>query len=144
MRAIFTSMAAALAGVATFAGQPAAAALQAPASPSATAPATNPGGPGWRQAMLSRGQTLSVDSALANLTRNLALTSAQSARIRPILQAHHDRIQNILETAPATLTHEQFMTQVHQISAETHEQINGLLTPHQRALVNQLKTPARM
>ena len=103
-----------------------------------------PDAPAWRQAMLARGPAVSVDEALASLTRNLELTPDQAAKIRPILQAHHDRIRNILEIAPAVLTHEEFKAQVHAISAETHDQVNALLTDRQRALVKQLGTPARI
>jgi hypothetical protein len=86
----------------------------------------------WRQQMIARGTaSVSVDQALANLTRNLSLTPLQAAKIRPILQQHHDRILAILRTAPATMTHDDFMAQVHRISAETHDQV-------------QLGTPARI
>jgi hypothetical protein len=99
----------------------------------------------WRQQMIARGTaSVSVDQALANLTRNLSLTPVQAARIRPILQQHHDRILAILRTAPATMTHDDFMAQVHRISAETHDQVNALLTPKQLQLVKQLGTPARI
>jgi Spy/CpxP family protein refolding chaperone len=102
-------------------------------------------GPDWRRQMIARGTgTLSVDQALANLTRNLDLTPDQVAKIRPILLAHHDRILAILESAPASLTHDEFMAQVHAISAETHGQINALLTPRQLELVRALRTPARI
>jgi hypothetical protein len=102
-------------------------------------------GPDWRRQMIARGTgTLSVDQALANLTRNLDLTPDQVAKIRPILLAHHDRILAILESAPASLTHDEFMAQVHAISAETHGQINALLTPRQLELVKALGTPARI
>ena len=102
-------------------------------------------GPDWRQQMIARGTgTLSVDRALANLTRNLNLTADQVAKIRPILMAHHDRILAILESAPASLSHDEFMAQVHAISAETHNQINALLTPKQLELVKALGTPARI
>jgi Spy/CpxP family protein refolding chaperone len=101
--------------------------------------------PDWRQQMIARGaDTLSVDQALANLTRNLDLTSDQVAKIRPILQAHHDRILAILKSAPASLTHGQFMEQVHAISAQTHDQVNALLTPRQVELVKSLGAPARI
>jgi Spy/CpxP family protein refolding chaperone len=102
-------------------------------------------GPEWRQQMIARGTgTLSVDQALANLTRNLNLTADQVAKIRPILVAHHDRILAILKSAPASLTHDEFMAQVRAISAETHGQINALLTPKQLELVKALGTPARI
>jgi hypothetical protein len=99
----------------------------------------------WRQQMIARGAgSVSVDQALANLTRNLSLTPVQVAKIRPILQQHHDRILAILKTAPASMTHDDFMLQVHRISAETHDQVNALLTPKQLQLVRQLGTPARI
>jgi hypothetical protein len=113
-----------------------------------TAGAQTPGnaaGPDWRQQMIARGSSaVSVDQALANLTRNLDLTADQVAKIRPILQAHHDRILAILTSAPASMTHDEFMTQVHAISAATHDQVNALLTPEQLERVKALGTPARM
>jgi hypothetical protein len=42
------------------------------------------------------------------------------------------------------LTHSQFMEQVHAISANTHDQVNGLLTPRQLEQVKSLGTPARI
>jgi hypothetical protein len=102
-------------------------------------------GPGWRQQMIARGtSTLSVDQALANLTRNLDLTADQVTKIRPILVAHHDRILAILKSAPASLTHDEFMAQVHAISAETHDKVNALFTPKQLDLVKALGAPARI
>jgi Spy/CpxP family protein refolding chaperone len=102
-------------------------------------------GPEWRQQMIARGaSTLSVDEALANLTRNLDLTADQAAKIRPILQGHHDRILAILRSAPASLTRDEFTAQVHALSADTHNQINALLTPKQRDQVKALGTPARI
>jgi hypothetical protein len=137
-------IAAVLAGATTFVGQKETQASPRPAQRAPLGGQGDPAGPDWRQRMIARGGAVSVDQAVANLTKNLDLTPAQVARIRPILEAHHDRIRNILEVAPATLTHEQFMTQVHQISAETHDQVNALLTDRQRALVKQLRTPARI
>jgi hypothetical protein len=119
--------------------------LLAGASPTLAQPLTGSAGSDWRQQMIARGSsTVSVDQALANLTRNLSLTPGQVARIRPILQEHHDRILDILKTAPASLTRVDFMAQVHQISAETHDRVNALLTPKQLELVKQLGTPARI
>ena len=130
MRWISTLAVALLAGLATGAG------AQGP---------VNATGTDWRQQMTARdGSTLWVNQALANLTRNLDLTADQVARIRPILQAHHDRILAILTSAPASLTHDEFMTQVHAISAQTHDQVNALLTPKQLELAKALGTPARI
>jgi Spy/CpxP family protein refolding chaperone len=130
MRWISTRAAVLLAALATAAGAQ---------TPGSTA------GPDWRQQMIARGSsTVSVDQALANLTRNLDLTVDQVAKIRPILQAHHDRILAILTSAPASMTHDEFMTQAHAISAETHDQVNALLTPEQLERVKALGTPARM
>lgn len=138
-----------LAGAATFVGQ-----QELRASPRSAQPGPaqsgplggqgDPAGPDWRPLMIARGGAVSVDQAVANLTKNLDLTPDQVARIKPILEARHDRIRNILEVAPATLTREEFMAQVHQISAETHDQINALLTDRQRDLVKRLRTPARI
>jgi hypothetical protein len=102
-------------------------------------------GPEWRQQMMAHDTgTLSVDSALTKLTRNLNLTADQVTKVRPILLAHHDRILAILKSAPASLTHDEFMAEVHAISAQTHGKINALLTPKQLELVNALGTPARI
>ena len=103
-----------------------------------------PQGPDWRQRMLQNDRgTASADEELAHLVKNLDLTPDQAAKIRPILQAHHDRILNLLETAPASLTRPEFTAQLHQISPETHDQVNALLTDRQRELVKQLRTPGR-
>jgi hypothetical protein len=94
--------------------------------------------------MLARGSsTVSVDQALANLTKNLGLTPDQVTKIRPILQAHHDRILALLKSAPKSMTHDEFTGQVHAISAETHDQVNALLSPRQLELVKTLGSPAR-
>jgi hypothetical protein len=99
----------------------------------------------WRQQMIARGSSsVPVDQALANLTRNLSLTPQQVAKIRPILQQHHDRISAILKSAPVSMTHDEFMVQVHRISAETHDRVNALLTPNQLERVKQLGMPARI
>lgn len=117
-------------------------AAQLPAAGAQSIPVTAQAGD-WRQQMIARGTgSVSVDQALANLTWNLSLTPVQAAKIRPILQQHHDRILAILRTAPATMTHDDFMVQVHRISAETHDRVNALLTPKQLQLVRQLGTPA--
>lgn len=146
-------IAAVLAGAATFVGQQEiqASPRSAQLGPAQSGPQSgplggqgDPAGPGWRQAMIARGRAVSVDQAVANLTKNLDLTPDQVARIKPILEAHHDRIRDLLEVAPAILTHEEFIAQVHQISAETHGQVNALLTDRQRDLVKQLRTPARI
>jgi hypothetical protein len=144
MRLISALITAVMAGVATFAGQQATQALEAPARSGPLDRGGGPAGPGWRQAMIARGAAVSVDEALANLKRNLDLTPDQVAKVRPILQVHHDRIRNVLEMGPAVLTHEEFMAQVHAISTETHDQVNALLTDRQRELVDRLKTPARI
>jgi Spy/CpxP family protein refolding chaperone len=142
MKLIFALILASLAGTATAFAQ-SAAPLQP--SPGPRNDQTAPNGPDWRQQMIARGSSaVSVDQALANLTKNLNLTPDQVARIKPILQAHHDRILKILETGPASLTRDDFTAQVHLISAQTHDQINTLLTDRQRELVKELRTPARM
>jgi hypothetical protein len=45
------------------------------------------------------------------------------------------RIQEILDTAPPTLTYEAFTAQVHVISQENHDAVNAILTPHQLELM---------
>jgi hypothetical protein len=95
---------------------------QASEQPGAFLRRGGPQGPDWRQRMLQNDRgTASADDELAHLVKNLDLTPDQAAKIRPILQAHHDSILNLLKTAPASLTHAEFRAQVHQISAETHD-----------------------
>jgi Spy/CpxP family protein refolding chaperone len=142
MKLISALVLASLAGTATALAQNTA---PPPAPPVPRGGQTVLDGADWRQRMIARGSsTVSVDQALANLTRNLSLTPDQVDRIRPILQAHHDRILAILKNGPPSMTHEQFMTQVHAISAETHHRVNALLTPTQLELVKTLGTPARI
>jgi len=135
-------IAAVLAGAATFVAQQETLASPRPPQQAPLAGQGDLAGPDWRQQMIARGSAVSVDQAVANLTKNLDLTPDQVARIKPILESRHDRIRAILEAAPVTLTREDFMAQAHQISAETHAQVNALLTDRQRELVKQLRTPA--
>jgi hypothetical protein len=96
-------------------------------------------GPNWRQEMLARHAAQPADQSLneelARLTRDFQLTPAQVEKVRPILKAHNDRIQEILDTAPPTLTFEAFQAQVHAVSQEAHNRINALLTPDQAQLM---------
>ena len=137
-------IAAVLAGAATFVAQQETLASPRPPQPAPLAGQGGLDGPDWRQQMIARGSAVSVDQAIANLTTNLDLTPDQVAKIKPIFEARRDRIRAILEAAPVTLTREDFMAQAHQISAETHAQVNALLTDRQRELVKQLRTPARI
>ena len=77
----------------------------------------------------------STEQQVRRLTRDLGLTPAQQDKVRQLSRDHNDRIQRILDTAPATLTYPDFQTQVHAISRQFHNSVNAMLTPHQLELM---------
>jgi hypothetical protein len=97
----------------------------------------------WRTRMQSNHN---ADSSIARqvrrLTTDLGLTPAQQAKVRRLSQWHNDRIQQVLDTAPASLSYADFQTQVHAISAQYHDSVNAILTPVQlermKAMVGRL------
>lgn len=72
----------------------------------------------------------SIDEELARLTRDLELSAVQQREVRPLLQAHHDKIGAVLNKNP-TATREDLGPQIHALSDETHRAIHALLTDHQ-------------
>lgn len=80
----------------------------------------------------------SIDMELDHLTKDLELTRAQQQQIRPLLLAHHDKIQALLDKNP-TLSREDLGPQIHAISDETHHQIEALLTEHQKQLAKAMQ-----
>jgi hypothetical protein len=96
----------------------------------------------WRQQMIDHDPGGAfVDPALSRLTEQLGLDSNQVAQARPILQKQHARILALLVAGPPTLTREQFMADRQTIRAATHRQLDALLTPDQRELVQELYRP---
>ena len=75
----------------------------------------------------------SIDQELGQLTKDLELTPEQQRRIRPLLQEHHDKIQALLDKNPSA-SRQELGPKIHTISEETHHQIHGLLTDHQKEL----------
>lgn len=75
----------------------------------------------------------SIDQELARLSKDLALTPEQQQRIRPLLQAHHDEIQVLLDKNP-TASRQALGPQIHAISDQTHHEIHALLTDQQKEL----------
>ncbi len=75
----------------------------------------------------------SIDQKLASLTKDLELTSKQQQLVRPLLQEHHDKIQALLDKNP-TASRRDLGPQIHAISDETHHEIHGLLSDHQKEL----------
>ena len=75
----------------------------------------------------------SIDQELARLTRDLELTPKQQQQVRPLLDAHHDRIQALLDKNPKA-SRQELGPQIHAISDETHREIHALLTDHQKEL----------
>jgi hypothetical protein len=89
----------------------------------------------WRERMQKNHDAdQSIEQQVRRLTRDLDLTPEQQEKVRQLSREHQDKIQKILDTAPATLTHDDFNVQVHAISRENHVAINAILTPHQRDL----------
>ena len=90
----------------------------------------------WRQRMqANHNADSSVEQQVRRLTSDLDLTPAQQTKVRQLSRWHNDRIQTILDTAPSTLTYQDFQTQVHAISAQYHDSVNAILTPHQLDLM---------
>jgi periplasmic protein CpxP/Spy len=75
----------------------------------------------------------SLDEELAHLTKDLELTPDRQQQVRPLLQAHHDKIQAVLDKNPKA-SRQELGPQIHSISDETHREIHALLTDHQREL----------
>jgi len=75
----------------------------------------------------------SIDQELAHLTKILELTPEQQQQVRPLLQAHHDKIQTLLDKNPDA-SRQELGPQIHAISDETHHEIHALLTDHQKEL----------
>ena len=90
----------------------------------------------WRERMQkNHNAERSIEQQVRRLTKDLDLTPEQQEKVRQLSKEHNDRIQKILDTAPPTLTHEAFTTQVHAISHEFHDAVNAILTPHQLELM---------
>jgi periplasmic protein CpxP/Spy len=75
----------------------------------------------------------SIDRKLAQLTKDLELTSEQQQQVQPLLQEHHDRIQALLDKNPKA-SRQELGPQIHAISDDTHHKIHALLTDHQKEL----------
>jgi periplasmic protein CpxP/Spy len=92
--------------------------------------------PGFAQSPPPEGPR-SINREMAHLTRDLQLTPAQQAEILPILQQQHDSIQALFAANP-TASRQDLAPQIHAISAETHRQIEALLTPTQQQLAQEM------
>jgi predicted HTH transcriptional regulator len=75
----------------------------------------------------------SIDQKLAQLTKDLELTSEQQKQVRPLLEEHHDKIQALLDKNPKA-SRQELAPQIHAISDDTHHKIHALLTDHQKEL----------
>ena len=96
----------------------------------------------WRQRMqANHNADSSVEQQVRRLTSNLDLTPAQQTKVRQLSRWHNDRIQAILDTAAPALTYQDFQTQVHAISAQYHDSVNAILTPHQLDLMRTMVGP---
>jgi hypothetical protein len=107
-----------------------------PALPQAQQAHPLQGAADWRERMQqNHSADSSIEQQVRRLTRDLALTPVQQAKVRQLAKQHNDRIQTILDTAPPTLTQQAFTAQVHGISQEFHDSVNAILTPHQVELM---------
>jgi hypothetical protein len=108
------------------------------AAPQAQAQQAHPlqGAADWRERMQkNHNADSSIVQQVRRLTKDLDLTLEQQAKVRQLSKEHNDRIQEILDTAPPTLTYQAFTVQVHAISQENHDSVNAILTPHQLELM---------
>jgi hypothetical protein len=93
----------------------------------------------WRQRMqANHNADSSVEQQTRRLTQELSLTSQQETKVRQLSRWHNQRIQAILDTAPPTLSYQDFQTQVHAISAQYHDSVNAILTPRQLDLMKNM------
>jgi hypothetical protein len=99
-------------------------------------------GPSARQQLQHIHAPQSIDQELARLTKDLELAPEQQQHARPLLEEHDGRIQELLDKNPKASRHE-LGPQIHAISAETHRQIHGLLTDHQKELENAMQQRER-
>jgi len=110
------------------------------------APRANPmqGAADWRQRMqANHNADSSVEQQTRRLTQQLNLTPQQQTKVRQLSRWHNQRIQAILETAPPSLTYQDFQTQVHAISGEYHDSVNAILSPHQLDLMKSIAGQGR-
>lgn len=82
-----------------------------------------------------------IDQEMDHLTKELELTAAEQAEIKPLLLKHQRRIQVLFDQHPST-PREALRPRIHAISDDTHHEIEELLTDHQRQLVKLMQ--ARM
>jgi molecular chaperone DnaK (HSP70) len=75
----------------------------------------------------------SIDQEFDRLTKDLELTPEQQQQVRPLLEAHHNRIQALLDKNPNS-SRQDLGPQIHAISEETHREIHALLSDHQKQL----------
>jgi molecular chaperone DnaK (HSP70) len=75
----------------------------------------------------------SIDQEFDRLTKDLELTPEQQQQVRPLLEAHHNRIQALLDKNPNS-SRQELGPQIHAISEETHREIHALLSDHQKQL----------
>ena len=95
------------------------------------------GAANWRERIRkNHNAERSIEQQVQRLTKDLDLTPEQQVKVRQLAKEHNDRIQQILDTAPDTLTYQGFQAQVHAISQNFHNSVNAILTPHQLALMN--------
>jgi Spy/CpxP family protein refolding chaperone len=108
------------------------------AAPQAQAQQAHPlqGAADWRERMQkNHNADSSIEQQVRRLTKDLDLTPDQQAKVRQLSKEHNDRIQEILDTAPPTLTYQAFTALVHAISQENHDSVNAILTLHQLELM---------
>jgi hypothetical protein len=90
----------------------------------------------WRERMQkNHNAERSIEQQVQRLTKDLDLTPEQQVSVRQLAKEHNDRIQQILDTSPDTLTYQGFQMQVHAISQNFHNSVNAILTPRQVALM---------
>ncbi|MCU1236376.1 MAG: hypothetical protein JWP63_4343 [Candidatus Solibacter sp.] len=80
----------------------------------------------------------SIDQELDHLTKDLELTPNQRKQVRPLLEQHHDRIQALFDNNPG-VSRQDLGPKIHAISDDTHNQIEALLTDHQKELAKAMQ-----
>jgi hypothetical protein len=75
----------------------------------------------------------SIEQELVRLTKELKLTPEQQQQIRPLLEAHHDKIQALFDKN-ASASRQELALQIHAISEGTHREVHVLLSDQQKIL----------
>lgn len=94
-----------------------------------------------RPALAAQEHRATAESRLEELSKDLNLTEAQKAQLKPILQEEAQQLQEVRNDT--SLSKEQKMAKAKDIHATHKPQINEILTPDQQKKWEEMKQKAR-